>query len=71
VPTTHRLGHTRVVRVEAVHRDAEHRFSKDTVAAIELVEGHGVAGDAHYGVTVQHLSRVARSPASRISARCT
>lgn len=49
-------------RVVAVHLKAEHRFSKDTVPAIELVAGCGVRGDAHYGVTVQHRSRVARDP---------
>lgn len=48
--------------VEAVHRDAEHRFSKVSTAAIELVEGRGVVGDAHSGATVQHLSRVRRDP---------
>jgi MOSC domain-containing protein YiiM len=48
--------------VVAVHRDAEHRFSKDTVHEIVLVEGLGVEGDAHAGTTVQHLSRVRRDP---------
>lgn len=48
--------------VEAVHRDEQHRFSKPTAAEILLVEGSGVAGDAHFGVTVQHLSRVRRNP---------
>jgi MOSC domain-containing protein YiiM len=51
------------VIVEAVHRDGEHRFSKVTTAAIELVEGRGVVGDAHFGATVQHRSRVRRDPA--------
>jgi MOSC domain-containing protein YiiM len=49
-------------RVVAVHRDHRHRFSKPTVAAITLVEGVGVEGDAHAGATVQHLSRVRRDP---------
>lgn len=49
-------------RVIAVHRQALHRFSKDTVEAIELVAGHGVRDDAHFGVTVKHRSRVARDP---------
>ena len=48
--------------VEAVHRDEQHRFSKPTAAEILLVEGSGVAGDAHFGVTVQHLSRRRRDP---------
>ncbi|MGY1844014.1 hypothetical protein ACI79Y_10900 [Modestobacter sp. SYSU DS0875] len=45
-----------------VHTAAEHAFSKLTVAAIELVAGWGVRGDAHAGVTVQHRSRVAADP---------
>ncbi|MGY1856042.1 MOSC domain-containing protein [Modestobacter sp. SYSU DS0290] len=49
-------------RVVAVHTAAEHAFSKPTVAAIELVAGWGVRGDAHAGVTVQHRSRVAADP---------
>ncbi|MFN0186914.1 MAG: MOSC domain-containing protein [Aquabacterium sp.] len=48
--------------VTAVHRCAVHVFSKDAVAAIELVAGLGVRGDAHAGVTVRHRSRVARDP---------
>lgn len=45
-----------------VHRSSEHAFTKHTVQSIELVEGHGIAGDTHAGRTVQHLSRVARDP---------
>ncbi len=48
--------------VAAVHRSASHSVSKPTVARIRLVAGIGVAGDAHAGVTVQHLRRVARDP---------
>ncbi|MEP6814014.1 MAG: MOSC domain-containing protein [Marmoricola sp.] len=48
--------------IEAVHRDAEHRFSKVPVQEIRLLAGLGVEGDAHSGVTVQHRSRVARDP---------
>jgi MOSC domain-containing protein len=48
-------------RVLAVHRDATHRFSKATVAAIALRTGLGVEGDAHFGATVQHRSRLARN----------
>ena len=48
--------------VVAVHARSSHRFSKDSMLAIELVEGHGVRGDAHFGVTVRHRSRVARDP---------
>ncbi len=48
--------------VLAVHRKALHAFSKDPVPQIELVAGHGVRDDAHFGVTVKHRSRVARDP---------
>jgi MOSC domain-containing protein YiiM len=50
--------------VVAVHRDAEHRFSKVPVEAIALRAGLGVDGDAHCGAAVQHRSRVARDPAA-------
>lgn len=40
-----------------------HSFSKDCAAQIQLVAGHGVAGDGHYGQTVQHRSRVRVNPA--------
>ena len=48
--------------VIAVHTSLDHSFSKTTSNEIELVEGHGVRGDAHFGVTVQHRSRVAKDP---------
>jgi MOSC domain-containing protein YiiM len=48
--------------VVAVSSDREHRFSKPTTAEITLLEGLGVAGDAHAGVTVQHRSRVRIDP---------
>ena len=48
--------------VRSVHLKAAHAFSKDAVSTIELVEGHGVAGDAHFGTTVKHRSRVAKDP---------
>ncbi|MYS23104.1 hypothetical protein GA0115240_14757 [Streptomyces sp. DvalAA-14] len=50
-------------RVVAVSRDAEHRFTKINQDAIRLLTGLGVEGDAHLGVTVQHLSRIAQDPA--------
>ena len=50
-------------RVIAVHKHAKHCFSKETVESIELVAGHGVRGDAHFGVTVKHRSRVAKNSA--------
>ncbi len=48
--------------VAAVHRDAEHRFSKQLVPSIELEAGMGVVGDAHWGRKVQHRSRVRADP---------
>ena len=48
--------------VVAVSRDAEHRFSKPPQDSIRLLAGLGVEGDAHLGVTVQHLSRVRADP---------
>ena len=42
--------------VVAVSRSLRHRFSKDPVDVVRLVEGHGVDGDAHAGATVQHRS---------------
>jgi MOSC domain-containing protein YiiM len=50
------------LKVVAVHLSAKHSFSKTTVPAIELVEGHGVRGDAHFGATIKHRSRVAKTP---------
>jgi MOSC domain-containing protein YiiM len=48
--------------VVAVALDDAHRFSKKAVDVITLVEGLGVDGDAHFGRTVQHLSRVRSDP---------
>lgn len=50
------------MRVVAVHADSAHRFSKIPTDSIELVEGLGVKGDAHFGATVQHLSRIKADP---------
>ncbi|UWE09685.1 MOSC domain-containing protein [Actinacidiphila bryophytorum] len=49
--------------VTAVSSDSDHRFSKPNRDSIRLLAGLGVEGDAHLGVTVQHLSRVAQDPA--------
>jgi len=49
-------------RVISVSRDDEHRFTKLRRESITLVVGLGVEGDAHFGATVQHLSRVRRDP---------
>lgn len=48
--------------VVAVSRDGSHAFGKPQMPSITLVEGLGVEGDAHFGATVQHRSRVARDP---------
>lgn len=48
--------------VKAVSLSPRHAFSKANVLSIRLVEGHGVEGDAHMGVTVKHRSRVAKDP---------
>jgi len=49
-------------RVLAVASDGEHRFGKPPRDRIELLAGLGVAGDAHCGPTVQHLSRLKKTP---------
>jgi len=51
-----------VGHLEALHRNPVHGFSKETVESLRLLEGQGVEGDAHCGVTVQHRSRVAADP---------
>jgi MOSC domain-containing protein YiiM len=48
--------------VMGVSRDRQHRFSKQPCESITLLEGLGVEGDAHAGITVQHRSRVAADP---------
>lgn len=48
--------------VVAVSSDGEHRFGKLPRRSIDVVAGLGVAGDAHAGETLQHLSRVRRDP---------
>lgn len=48
--------------VLAVHASAAHTFSKQRKTSITLHEGLGVDGDAHYGATVKHRSRVAADP---------
>lgn len=48
--------------VTSVSRNARHTFRKPTELSIRLIEGLGVEGDAHLGVTVKHRSRVARDP---------
>ena len=48
--------------VIAVSSSATHSVRKPNCASVRLVTGLGVEGDAHLGVTVQHLSRIARDP---------
>ena len=48
--------------VVAVAKAKGHRFSKNLALEILLVEGLGVAGDAHQGSTVKHRSGVAADP---------
>ncbi len=48
--------------VVAVHVSPTHTFTKRDVDTITLLEGLGVEGDAHCGVTVKHRSRVAADP---------
>ncbi|WP_130014563.1 MOSC domain-containing protein [Serinicoccus sediminis] len=49
-------------RVLSVQLSPVHEFSKDPATEIELVEGYGVRGDAHAGVTVQHRHRLKKDP---------
>jgi MOSC domain-containing protein YiiM len=48
--------------VTSVNASAVHDFSKSPQSEIKLLEGLGVAGDAHCGTTVKHRSRVKRNP---------
>lgn len=48
--------------VISVSCDGEHRFCKPATQSIRLVVGLGVEGDAHFGATVQHRSRVKKDP---------
>ena len=48
--------------VIAVSLSPTHSLTKPNNQEIRLVEGIGVEGDAHAGVTVKHRSRVARDP---------
>ncbi|MFN8522109.1 MAG: MOSC domain-containing protein [Chloroflexota bacterium] len=49
-------------RIVAVSASGNHSFSKPTLDEIRLVPGLGVEGDAHFGATVKHRSRVAVDP---------
>jgi hypothetical protein len=49
-------------RVVSVSLNHTHAFSKPLATDINLLEGEGVEGDAHCGVTVKHRSRVRQDP---------
>src|SRR5882672_5427238 len=49
-------------RVIAVSSSPTHTMSKPNATRIRLIEGLGVEGDAHQGVTVKHRSRVRADP---------
>jgi len=46
----------------SVNKSSKHTFSKKPAESIFLIEGEGVEGDAHKGVTVKHRSRVKADP---------
>ncbi|KAL4875858.1 PK beta-barrel-protein domain-containing protein-like protein [Aspergillus karnatakaensis] len=48
--------------VLSVTTSSTHDFSKPAVDSITLVEGLGIQGDAHFGETVQHRSRLHIKP---------
>jgi len=48
--------------VLSVSRSVSHNFSKEPTSSITLLEGLGVEGDCHAGVTVQHRSRLHIKP---------
>lgn len=48
--------------VTAVSCSSTHTMSKPNQDCVRLVTGLGVDGDAHFGATVKHRSRVARDP---------
>jgi hypothetical protein len=49
-------------QITAVSLSLRHKFSKANALSIRLLDGLGVEGDAHMGVTVKHRSRVAKTP---------
>ena len=48
--------------ITALSVSASHTMSKPNAPRIRLIEGIGIEGDAHAGVTVKHRSRVAHDP---------
>ncbi|MCB2049304.1 MAG: MOSC domain-containing protein [Novosphingobium sp.] len=51
-----------MMQVVSLSRSDAHGFSKQVATTLDLIEGEGVAGDAHCGTTVKHRSRVAVDP---------
>lgn len=51
-----------VASVLAVASSEKHQFSKALTNEIEVVEGLGVRGDAHFGKTTQHVFQARRDP---------
>ena len=51
-----------IARVLAVAVNDKHQFSKTLTNEIEVVEGLGVRGDAHFGKTTQHVFQARRDP---------
>ncbi len=46
----------------ALSSDITHHFTKQPQSSLRLIAGLGIEGDAHAGITVQHLSRIAKDP---------
>jgi MOSC domain-containing protein YiiM len=51
-----------IASVVAVSRSPDYTFHKPVQGTITLLEGLGVEGDVHLGVTVKHRSRMSRDP---------
>ena len=51
-----------MIKVVSVSQCESHNFSKNQVESICLIEGEGIKGDAHCGITVKHRSRVKKDP---------
>ncbi len=51
-----------IPKVVAVSKSHTHSFSKTNAESISLLAGLGVEGDAHFGKTVKHRSRVRADP---------
>ena len=49
-------------KVHSLSISNQHTFSKKVIDQVEVIEGIGIKGDAHAGITVKHRSRVAKDP---------